>query len=155
MFHGSAVAVGECAYLFAARSGVGKTTHTRLWLNNIDGCFVVNGDKPILRIMDAGVYVCGTPWKGKERLGCNKMVPLKAICLLRRGEKNEIREIPFSEAFSDLLNQTYHPEDHTSLLDTLDFLKQLGGLVRFYRLTCNMEDDAAITAYEGLTHENL
>ena len=37
VFHGSAVAVGEKAFLFTAKSGTGKTTHTNLWLKNIKG----------------------------------------------------------------------------------------------------------------------
>ena len=32
VFHGAVLAVDEKAYAFTARSGVGKTTHTRLWL---------------------------------------------------------------------------------------------------------------------------
>ena len=31
------------------KGGVGKTTHTKLWLDNIPGSFVVNGDKPLIR----------------------------------------------------------------------------------------------------------
>ena len=31
LFHGSAVAVDGVGYLFTAKSGTGKSTHTRLW----------------------------------------------------------------------------------------------------------------------------
>lgn len=31
LFHGSAVAVDGIGYLFTAKSGTGKSTHTRLW----------------------------------------------------------------------------------------------------------------------------
>ena len=32
---------------------------------------MVNDDKPILRIKDDGIYVCGTPWCGKHGLQTN------------------------------------------------------------------------------------
>ena len=155
VFHGSAVAVDGRAYLFTARSGVGKTTHSRLWLKNIENSYIVNGDKPVLRLMNGQVYACGTPWTGKEQLGCNEMVPLSAICLLERGETNSIREIGFSEAFPVLLNQTYHPAGREAMTATLDMIKKIGSLVRFYRLSCNMEPEAAIVSYEGMCHGDL
>lgn len=31
LFHGSAIAVDDSCYLFTAKSGTGKSTHTRLW----------------------------------------------------------------------------------------------------------------------------
>ena len=43
LIHGSAVAVGHEAFLFTAPSGTGKTTHTKLWLEQVPGAFVING----------------------------------------------------------------------------------------------------------------
>ena len=55
LLHGSAVALGDRAWIFTAPSGVGKTTHTRLWLEHVPGSFVVNGDKPLIRF-SGGVF---------------------------------------------------------------------------------------------------
>ena len=38
---------------------------------------------------------------------------------------------------------------------TLDFIKKIGSLVRFYRLSCNMEPEAAVVSYEGMCHGDL
>ena len=38
LFHGSVIAVHGEAYLFTAKSGTGKTTHTKLWLKNSTVC---------------------------------------------------------------------------------------------------------------------
>ena len=70
LMHASVVAVDGAAYAFAAPSGTGKTTHTRLWLQQFGSrAQVVNGDKPVFRFMDGALYACGTPWRGKEGLG--------------------------------------------------------------------------------------
>ena len=94
LFHCSAVAVDGKAYLFTAASGTGKSTHTRMWRQHFGGrAVMVNDDKPILRIKDDGIYVCGTPWCGKHGLQTNVEVPVQGICILRRGEENMIRKI--------------------------------------------------------------
>lgn len=46
LFHGSVVAVDGAAYLFTAKSGTGKSTHTRLWREMLgDRAVMVNNDK--------------------------------------------------------------------------------------------------------------
>lgn len=151
MMHGSVVAVDNCAYMFTALSGTGKSTHTGLWLKNIPGSFIVNGDKPFLHVDDE-VTVFGTPWCGKEHLHTNTAVPLKAIVLLERGTENEIAEISFQEAFPTLLAQSFRSADQQHLSMTLMLMQKAAQSLRFYRLKCNMEDDAALVAYNALHH---
>ena len=68
LMHASVVAVDGEAYAFAAPSGTGKTTHTRLWLQQFGSrAQVVNGDKPVFRFVGGALYACGTPWRGKGR----------------------------------------------------------------------------------------
>lgn len=150
VFHGSAVAVDNNAFIFTAKSGMGKTTHTNLWLKNIKNSFVVNGDKPIIRIFDDGVKVCGTPWCGKENLGTNICVPLKSICILNRGNKNSICKTDFSDAISTLIGQTYRSNDTQVLVDTLKTLENIAKNVELYKLYCNMSDEASIISYNGM-----
>lgn len=150
IMHGSAVAVDGAAYLFTARSGVGKTTHSRLWLKNIPGSFIVNGDKPILRVINGQVLVCGTPWNGKEHFGTGSMVPLRAVCLLSRGAENRIEPAPFAEMLPYLLSQTYRSDDRGVFVQTLRVIGSMAEKLRFYRLSCNMEDEAALAAYRGM-----
>lgn len=151
LFHGSAVAKGGEAYLFTAKSGTGKTTHTRLWLAQFPDAHVVNGDKPLLRIGSEGVSVCGTPWMGKENYGCNEELPLKAICVLERGERNSMEKISFGEALKTLLMQSYVPGSG-GIIDTLKLLGKIKN-VDYYRLHCNMEPEAALVSYRGMQEE--
>jgi hypothetical protein len=85
LFHGSAIAVDGVGYLFTAKSGTGKSTRARLWRELLGArAVMVNDDKPLLRVTEAGVTVCGTPWDGKHRLSNPIAVPLGALCLLAR-----------------------------------------------------------------------
>ncbi len=154
LFHGSVVAVDGMAYLFTAKSGTGKSTHTRLWQQLLgERAVIINDDKPLIRINEAGVTVYGTPWNGKHRLGENTSAPLRAVCVLERGEENAIRAVSAEEVYPLLLQQTYRPADPAVMLKVLALLDGLAAGVRLYRLVCNMDPSAARVSYEGMRPE--
>lgn len=151
VFHGSAVAVDGQGFVFTAKSGTGKSTHTRLWREMLGGkAVMVNDDKPILRFLDETPMIYGTPWDGKEHLSRNIAVPLRAVCILERATDNRIREIPKAEALPMLIQQTYRPADPAAMAKTLALLDRLA--VKYYRLGCNMEPEAARLSYETMKH---
>ena len=80
------------AYLFSADSGVGKSTHSRLWQQVFGDqrVTIINDDKPALRLRDGVWYVYGTPWSGKYGLNHNLCYPLAGICFLERSKTNKI-----------------------------------------------------------------
>ena len=85
LFHGSAVAVDGIGYLFTAKSGTGKSTHTRLWRELFgERAVMLNDDKPLIKVSENGIIVYGTPWDGKHRLSTNTFVPLKGICFMSK-----------------------------------------------------------------------
>ena len=150
LFHGSVVAVDGVGYLFTAKSGTGKSTHTRLWREYFgDRTGMVNDDKPLLHIADT-VTAYGTPYNGKHRLGTNTSVPLKAICILTRSAENHIEPITREQAYTMLLQQVYRPADMLKMAKTLELMDRLADSVKLYRLGCNMDISAARVAYEGM-----
>lgn len=151
LFHGSVIAVDGQGFLFTAKSGTGKSTHTRLWREYLgEKAVMVNDDKPLLKITDSGVVAYGTPYNGKHRLGCNMSVPLKAVCILTRGEKNSIVRIDKSEAYAMLLQQVYRPLRTLQMAKTLRLIDELSEKTELYRLACNMDIEAAEVAYNGM-----
>lgn len=151
LFHGSAIAVDGEVYLFTAKSGTGKSTHTRLWRETFgDRAVMVNDDKPLIAIHDDEVIVYGTPWNGKHGLGSNISARLKAVCILERGEVNSIKEEIPSRVFPEILSQTYRFSDVTGMKNTLESLDKMLKLVKVYRLRCNMDISAATVAYNGM-----
>lgn len=151
VFHGSVVAVDGQGYLFTAKSGTGKSTHTALWREYLgDKAVMINDDKPMLKITDSGVTAYGTPYNGKHRLGCNMSVPLKAICILTRGEKNSIVRIDKAEAYAMLLQQVYRPQDPLQMAKTLKLVDRLAANTELYKLACNMDIEAAEVAYNAM-----
>lgn len=149
--HGAVISVQNQAYMFTAPSGTGKTTHIMHWLQNIRDAFVINGDKPLVRIKDDSVTAYGTPWCGKEKMETNTEAPLKAIVLMERSEENHIEEISFGQAYTFLLQQTYLPHDPEKAKKTLALLAKLGKQVRIYIFKFNnYADDCFDVAYHGI-----
>ena len=144
MIHGSAISVDGEGYLFTAKSGIGKSTHVKLWQELLgDRAVIVNDDKPFIRMSENEARVYGTPYSGKEGLNTNISVPLKAICILERSEENRIEQINFRETFPILIQQTYHPSDREMFDRTFNLLDRLKLFVKFYRLSCNKKLEAA------------
>lgn len=151
LFHGSVIAVDNQAYLFTAKSGTGKSTHSRLWCRYFgDRAVMVNDDKPLLRITNNGVFAYGTPYNGKHHLGNNICVPLKALAALERSPDNRITKVNKSDIYHLLLQQVYKPKTPEKLLKTMQLLDMLTDQINLYILGCNMEIDAAKIAYEGM-----
>ena len=151
LFHGSCVAVDGIGYLFTAKSGTGKSTHTRLWRELLgEQAVMVNDDKPLIRISDFGAVIYGTPWDGKHRLSSNITVPLKALCVLERAEQNNIRQTTALEVYPMLLQQAYRPMDGMAMSKTLTLIDKLAASVNLWRLGCNRDIEAAQVAYDAM-----
>ncbi len=148
LLHGSAVAVDGVCYVFTARSGTGKSTHTRLWRELLgERAVMVNDDKPLVRVTERGTLIYGTPWDGKHRLSRNISVPLRAICILERGEENQIREIGMDEMLPKLLLQAYRPMNPAGTKELMEVFDRMAETVKFYRMQCNMDVSAAEMSY--------
>lgn len=151
LFHGSVVSVDNIGYLFTAKSGTGKSTHTSLWREFFkERAVMVNDDKPLLRVTENGVTAYGTPWNGKHRLSTNIGVPLNAICVLERSDENHIEKVTAESVYNMLVQQVYRPQNPQKLLRTLQLIDAMADNVNFYRLGCNTDISAAETAYNGM-----
>ena len=152
VFHGAVLVYDGVAYAFTARSGVGKTTHTRLWLSEFsDKAYYLNGDKPIIRFFDGVPYACGTPYKGKEGYGVNERVPLGAIAFVNRAAENRAERATKEASSVRLLSQIFLPKEPSTALATMSLADRLLDSVKLVDLYVNMEKDAAHVAMKAMT----
>jgi hypothetical protein len=155
VFHGCVMAYNGGAYLFTARSGVGKTTHAKNWLSLYgDKVHVLNGDKPVIRIIDGTPYAAGTPWRGKENYGVNEMLPLRAIVFLDRGPINRVSEILPKDATVRLIKQVYLPQKSAlSLTKTMRLSDKILSSVRLLHLECTKDEKSAEVSFNALVND--
>lgn len=151
LIHSSALIYDGGAYLFSGDSGVGKSTHTRLWLKAFgDKVHIMNDDKPVVKLLDDKAVACGTPFDGGSGIALNENYPLKAIIFVERGEKNSVRIPTSREIIQKLYFQTAHMVNRETAEKMLTNIERILSLTQFYVLTCNMDISAAYIAFENI-----
>jgi hypothetical protein len=154
VLHSACFDVDGVGVAFSAHSGTGKTTHMRLWQELLgDKMVVVNGDKPIVRFFEdepETPYAYGTPWNGKEKLGCNMRTKLKHICFIERSEKNYVEPIGKADVIDRIFNQVYQPRDPMAVINTMKLIDRLLSCCNLWIIHCNMEKEAAEIAYKSI-----
>ena len=149
ILHGAAICMDDRAYIFTAKSGVGKTTHIQLWQECFGGRVrVVNGDKPILWKKEGTWLACGTPWCGKENQTSTDCIPVAGLCFLERSERNWIRPATSEEIIGKILHQIPRPEDTGTLIQALSLLDDFLSCVPCWNMGCNMDREAALLAFQ-------
>ena len=139
------------AYAFLGRSGTGKSTHTGLWLEYLNGAEILNGDKPILGYEKGEIFAYGTPWMGKEGRGKKGRAPLKALVFLEQAKTNEIKKLSVSEASMRIFQQVLFPSDEKNAAKSLELLDKLVTSVPAYLLKCDISENAVKTSFVELT----
>lgn len=153
LLHSSCVVVDNKAYAFSADSGTGKSTHTQLWLKHFgDRAYMLNDDKPAIRLIDGKVYACGTPWSGKYDYSTPAVVELAGICFLERSEDNWIKKADTSKAVFNIFSQTLRHLSAQGMDNLFNVLEELFSKTSLYELGCNISDDAVLTAYNAMSN---
>lgn len=150
MLHASCIIYEGQAYLFSAPSGTGKSTHTQIWMKVFPGSFILNDDKPAIRIIENQIYAFGTPFSGKTDLNRNEMYPIAGIAFINRSKENSICRLTSKEIVPLFFSQTTRPYYEEKLNLMVKVIEEIIRTIPIYELSCNMEDEAAIVAYEGM-----
>lgn len=151
LIHSSSICYKDKAYLFSAKSGTGKSTHTGLWIK-LGLAEYINDDKNIIVYENGTFFVCGNPWSGKHGLDNNLCVELKGIIYLKRAEKCEIHKLNKLENYKNLLAHTLLPNP---LLDNKKWEKLISILLNTnaYSLGANISNEAVQVVKKELDGE--
>lgn len=148
--HASAVVCGGEAVLCLGESGTGKSTHTRLWLDNIEGSSLLNDDSPVVRVEHGRVVVYGSPWSGKTPCFRTESYPVAAFVRLRQAPANSIARLDTLHSFAALQPScppTFMHHDRSA--DALiGLVGEIIERVPVYRLDC-LPDAAAARLCHG------
>ena len=151
MVHASVIRHAEGGYMFLGRSGTGKSTHSRLWLSNIDDAVLLNDDNPIVRIVDGEALVYGSPWSGKTSCYVDESAPIAAMVRLFQAPENRFTRKSDVEAFSLILPGASVLRFDEHLYGNLcETLIELAGMVCVGEMRCLPDKDAARICREGV-----
>lgn len=150
--HSSVVTNGGKAYMFLGKSGTGKSTHSRQWLESIPGTELLNDDNPIIRLeADGTVRVYGSPWSGKTPCYRNASAPVGAIVRIRQCPENRISRLSVVESYASVYSSCSGLKFYKSMADAIH--STLEGVVLgvpCYVLDCRPDHDAARVCHEAV-----
>ena len=144
--HSSCIVYRNKAVLFLGESGTGKSTHTRLWRENIEGTFLLNDDSPLLRIEDGKVWAYGSPWSGKTPCYKQERYELAACVRLSQAPYNKIQKLPILQAYG-AIHPSFPPAfayDETLYDHISRIISHLLSTVPVYHLACLPDREAAL-----------
>ena len=153
MMHSSVTVKDGKGYLFLGRSGTGKSTHSQLWINNIEGCELLNDDNPVLRFEENGeTRVYGSPWSGKTPCYRNLDYPVGAIVDLHQAKENKIRRLTNVEAYAMMCVSSSGIRFVKQLADGIHYTREkIVCSVPCYSLDCLPNAEAAYLCCKTVT----
>ena len=149
--HASCVAIKNNGCMFVGPSGIGKSTHSCLWLHYIPETRLLNDDQPIVRLLSGEtVRVYGSPWSGKTPCYHNEGVGLKSLFFMEQALENYIARLNGIETFQKLMRAA-------SLIgrDTFSFepisgtLAKIAGMIPAFQFKNRPEKEAAELSYRS------
>lgn len=149
--HASAVVSGGKAVLFMGSSGTGKSTHSRLWLENVPDTRLLNDDNPIVRIVDGEAMVYGSPWSGKTPCYLDESAPIAAMVRLAQAPENRFSRKSDVESFSILLPGCSVLRSDRRLFGAMcETLIELTEIVCVGEMRCLLDRDAALVCRRNI-----
>ncbi len=101
--HASVIEKDGKALVFMGKSGTGKSTHSKNWLQFVPSCQLLNDDEPIIRIhSDGSVWVYGAPWSGSTPCYKNASARVAAFVRLYQNAQNKLTPLKGVHAFASL-----------------------------------------------------
>lgn len=154
VLHGAAIEYKGEGIIFSGVSGAGKSTQAHLW-QAYRNALILNGDAPAIHDINGIPKVFGTPWCGSSGEAVNRSAPLKAIVLVKQGEKNEVRKLEEKEAVLAIFSNTFHMNFDFKLIDfCMTYIQRLVNNIEVYELTCRV-DEEAVNVMERVLFEEV
>ncbi len=150
--HASTIVVDGEAVMFLGESGTGKSTHTRLWRENMEGAVLLNDDSPFIAVVDGRHEAFGSPWSGKTPCYKNEHYPLRAIVRLSQAPHNVMRQLRGAHAVGALLPSLPPAFAYDKRLEgfMVDTLSAAIAAVPIYHLECRPDAEAAQLAHHTI-----
>ena len=141
--HSASILYREKAWLFSGHSGMGKSTHTKLW-HDLLGTPYVNGDLNLLGLQENRIMVYGIPWCGTSEIYTTKNYELGGIVLLGRDpEKDYLEELTPADKILRVMQRMISPTWKEGLLtQNLFFAEEIADRVPVLHLSCTKNPSA-------------
>ena len=153
--HSSTIEYKAKAVLCLGESGTGKSTHTRLWRENIEGASLLNDDSPIIEVAGDKIYAHGSPWSGKTPCYKDRKVELIGAIRLAQAPYNKIEAEGVFRAFTSLYPSCPPAFAPVSYLNDqiCDIISEILSKIKVWHLDCLPDRDACMLSKKTIFNE--
>lgn len=109
LLHCCAVKHRDQGYIFVGESGSGKSTLAGLWRSALPEATVLSDERVILRRLDSGWWIFGTPWTGSGSAVSPRGVKLSRLYFIEHAPENTIQPIGKEQALPAFLSNMRLP----------------------------------------------
>ena len=128
--------------IISAPSGIGKTTHARMWRDK-ERALIINGDRALCRKIDSKWTGFGMPWCGTSGEYINRDVEISAIVVLEQAKENSVEKLDILQAFNHMIPNITAPTWEKNLLSkAMDYLEDMINEIPVYKLKCTPDIEA-------------
>ncbi|MDF2472236.1 MAG: hypothetical protein K0R21_18 [Anaerocolumna sp.] len=150
MFHGVVMQWEGMGIIICGHSGIGKTTHTRMWKDS-ENAKILNGDRALCYKKESIWYTSGAPWSGSSGEYSSKCAELKAVVILEQAEVNEIEVLPPLKGALELIQLAFAPAWDDKLINcSFDAIDDIAQNIQVLKLRCQPNLDAVSVLKAGL-----
>jgi hypothetical protein len=138
--------------MFLGKSGTGKSTHSRQWLEIFPDAELLNDDNPVVRAEEDGtIRVYGSPWSGKTPCYRNFDAPVGAIVRIRQSPDNRATRQNIVEAYASVYSSCSGLKSERDIADGLHAtLEKVVMGVPCFVLDCRPDHEAAEVCYKAV-----
>ena len=140
--HSASVLYRGRAWLFSGHSGIGKSTHTALWHEQIHTPYL-NGDLNLVGEENGRLKVYGMPWCGTSGIYTTQEQELAGIVLLGRDSRDHLEELGEAEKIVRVMQRMISPAWTEKQLEAnLEFAGKIAEKSQVYYLKCTKNPSA-------------
>ena len=140
--HSASILYQDKAWLFSGHSGMGKSTHTALWHEQIHTPYL-NGDLNLIGEEDGKLKVYGMPWCGTSGIYTTKTQDLGGIVLLGRDSRDHLEELGVAEKIVRVMQRMISPAWTKEQMEVnLEFAERIAAKSQVYYLKCTKNPSA-------------
>ena len=146
--HSASILYQDQAWLFSGHSGMGKSTHTKLWHDLYDVPYL-NGDLNLVGQEKDTLMVYGIPWCGTSNIYTTQNVKLGGIVLLGRSKENHLEPLSKSLQILRVMQRMISPSWNFNMLEqNIQMATLIQEKTRIYYYLCTKEESACKTMKE-------
>lgn len=140
--HSASLLYKEKIWLFSGPSGTGKSTHTKLWKDNL-GVELINGDLNLIALEKEKAIVYGLPWCGTSGISKKCRYELGGIILLEQYPVNIVENLPAHRKVIGVMNRFISPSwKKEQMLSNVNFARKLTDKIYIGKLKCTKDIEA-------------